>query len=140
MRYLAIDFGDKRTGLAVGDAETRIVTPLRVIEAPAAQREVLFAEIAREVDRQKPGALVVGLPLNMDDTEGPAAKKARDLGAALGRHCGLPVHFHDERLTSEEADWQMARTGLSRGEKKSRRDALAAANILKDFVSTIGTD
>ncbi|HVZ94971.1 MAG TPA: Holliday junction resolvase RuvX [Phycisphaerales bacterium] len=135
MKYLAIDPGDQRTGLAVGDDETGIVSPLRVIEIPAAQEARLLAEVAREVDAHKPDAIVLGLPLNMDGTEGPAAKRARVRAEALRAKLNLPVHFQDERLTSSEADWRLAGSGLTRGQKKSRRDALAAAAILEDFLA-----
>ena len=134
MRYLAIDLGGKRTGLAVGDDELRIVTPLEVIQAgDDAQR---LAGITRAAEREGPDALVVGFPLNMDDTEGSAAKAARRFSQLLEAQLGLPVHLHDERLTSAEADEQMARTGLTHGQKKARRDALAAAAILRGFLES----
>lgn len=98
---------------------------------------VLVRELAREVRALGAGALVVGLPINMDDSEGPRAKKVRGLGDALGKETGLEVFYQDERLTSADADWQMARTGMTRGEKKQRRDALAAATILRDFLSEL---
>jgi putative Holliday junction resolvase len=138
MRFLALDLGDKRTGIAVGDDETGIVSPVRVIDRPASQESLLLDDIAREADSHKPDALVVGLPLNMDDTEGPQAKKARALGERAAARLSLPLFLHDERLTSEAADWSMHQSGLTRGQKKARRDALAAAEILRDFLSTRG--
>ena len=131
MRYLAIDLGDKRTGLAVGTDVLRTAEPMRVIEAGSeAQR---LDAIAAAVDEYGPDALVLGLPTNMDGSEGDRAKQARSFADVLRRRFALPVHLVDERLTSAEADEQMARTGLSRGQKKQRRDALAAAAILRDF-------
>lgn len=138
MRYLALDLGGKRVGMAVGDAQTRIVTPAGMLEgAWDTDRAGLIAAVARAIDDvlgRSPGALVIGLPLNMDDTEGPAARKVREIGAALGKATGRIVHYQDERLTSAAADWSMARSGLTRGAKKARRDALAAAAILRDFL------
>ena len=132
MRYLAIDLGGKRTGLAVGDDESGIVTPLEVVVAgDDAQR---LGAIGRVIEAQGPDALVLGLPLNMDGTPGPAAETAKAFAETLHERFKLPVHLADERLSSSVADEQMARRGLTRGDKKARRDALAAATILRDFL------
>lgn len=133
MRYLAIDLGDKRTGLAVGDDATGIVTPLDVIVTGSAPERLRLVQ--RAVDDQGPDELVVGLPLNMDGSEGPAAKKVRGFALDLSTRCGLAVRFVDERLTSVVADEQMARSGLTHKGKKRRRDALAAAVILRAFLA-----
>ena len=101
-------------------------------EAP----DALVQAVRDAVDDHGAGALVIGLPLNMDDTEGAPAKAARTVGAALGEAVGLPVHFQDERLTSADADWSMAQSGMTHKEKKALRDALAAAAILRDFLAT----
>jgi putative Holliday junction resolvase len=134
MRYLCIDLGQKRTGLAVGDDETRLVSPLDVIEQPSGER--LIESLMKSIDQQRPAALVVGLPVNMDGTEGGAAKAVRGLGAALAERANLPVHFQDERLTSYAADQQMAQTGRTHKQKKQLRDALAAAEILREFLES----
>lgn len=145
MRYLCIDLGDKRTGLAVGDAQTRLVSALSVLESPIGVRggEGLLDALSKAVDEQLgtgAGELVVGLPLNMDDSEGPRAKMVRAFAARLGERVGRVVHFQDERLTSAAADWSMARSGMTRGEKKQKRDALAAAEILRDFLAGLQTN
>lgn len=132
MRYLAIDLGHKRTGLAVGDDVLRIASPVAVIES--ADEATRVAAIERAIAEHGPGALVLGLPLNADGSEGPAAKAARAWAGQLQQRTGLPVHLADERHSSDDADAQMARTGLTRGQKKSRRDALAAAVILQQFL------
>lgn len=139
MRYLCIDLGDKRTGLAVGDAVTGLASPAGVLEVPVGANAgaELQRAIVKAIHQHGPGALVLGLPLNMDDTEGPRAKLVRAWGVRIGTLTGLKVHYQDERLTSADADWQMARSGLTRGQKKAKRDALAAATILRDFLSTI---
>ncbi|MFO0083694.1 MAG: Holliday junction resolvase RuvX [Phycisphaerales bacterium] len=135
MRLLCVDFGDQRTGLATGDMITGLVSPAGVLEIPVrieggAALIRACAAAAREHDAR---ALVVGLPLNMDDSEGPRARLVRGLAQRLCDATGLEVHLQDERLSSVQADWTMQRSGLSRGQKKSRRDALAAATILGDF-------
>lgn len=134
MRFLAIDLGDRRTGLALADEETGIASPLRVIEKPIG--DALIDDILREIDSQGAGALVVGLPLNMDGSEGPRAKTTRAFATKLAQRTGLEVHTQDERLTSADADWKMAQSGLTRGQKKARRDALAAAALLQDFLDS----
>lgn len=135
MRYLALDLGSARTGLAVGDDEVRIASPLRVVELPLDPPDRLLEEIARAVDEHKPDALVLGLPINMDGTEGPQAAKVRAFAQRLATRFSLPVHFQDERLTSDAADEALARTGLTRKQKKHRRDALAAAAILREYLA-----
>jgi len=134
MRYLALDIGDKRTGVAAGDDVVRLVQPLVVVEAP--RGESLLVALAKVIEEHAPDALVVGLPLNMDDTEGPAARAMRDFARSLEARFEVPVHMQDERLTSADADARMARSGRTRGEKKALRDALAAAAILEEFLRT----
>ncbi len=138
MRYLAIDLGEKRTGLAVGDDVTGIASPLDVIQTAGSEER--FKQIERAIDDQGPDALVVGVPLNMDGSIGPGAKKSQAFGDELGKRFGLPVHLFDERLTSAAADEQMAQSGLTHGQKKARRDALAAAAILRGFLEQQAVD
>lgn len=152
MRYLALDLGDKRTGVAVGDSITRLVSPVDVLEVPVRQGngEALLGAIASAAAEHLGsvgpgriggrGEIVVGLPVNMDGTEGPRAKLVRAFGAKIGERTGRQVRFQDERLTSSAADWVMARSGLSHKQKKERRDALAAAAILNDFLARLDRD
>ncbi len=135
MRFLAIDLGDKRTGLAIGDDETNLASPLTVIEV--ARGDALIDAIADSIKDHAPDAIVLGLPLNMDGTEGPQAKLVRAFGEQLHKYCGLEVHYHDERLTSFAADQQMAGSGRTHKQKKRLRDALAAAEILRDFLDHV---
>ena len=132
MRYLAIDLGAKRTGLAAGDDVLRIVQPVEVLQVP--RGPALMDALAKAVDRHGPDALVVGLPINMDGTVGAAAKDVREFGAALGARLRITVHFHDERLSSFEADLRMAQSGRTHREKKELRDALAACAILEAYL------
>lgn len=132
MRYLSIDLGEKRTGVAVGDDESGIASPIDVIVTSSADERV--RRLGKLIEEHEPGALVLGLPMNMDGSVGPAAMKSQALAAQLTERFGLAVHLVDERQTSQRADEQMARTGLTRGQKKARRDALAAAVILQVFL------
>jgi putative Holliday junction resolvase len=140
-RWLALDLGDKRTGVAVGDEESRIASPVEVIELPLAEGargEALLRAIALAAREHGADGVVVGLPLNMEDaSEGPQAKKARAFGDRVAQATGLEVRYQDERLTSAEADWRMAQSGLTRKQKKGRRDALAAAAMLEEFLRGI---
>ena len=131
-RFLAIDVGGKRTGLALGDTLTRMAMPIEVLHVPRGPS--LLEAIAKAVKVHGPNAIVMGLPLNMDGTEGPAAAQARAFAAEVQARTGLFVHLQDERLTSFEADQRMARTGRTHGDKKELRDALAAAALLEDFL------
>jgi putative holliday junction resolvase len=139
MRFLAVDLGDKRTGLAVGDTITGLASPLEVVRVPAAENggESLLSVLARRIDEQLGPAdeLVVGLPINMDGTEGPRARIVRLFAARLGERSRRVVHLQDERLTSADADWSLAQSGLTHKQKKERRDAVAAAAILNDFLA-----
>jgi putative Holliday junction resolvase len=130
MRYLAIDYGMKRTGLAVCDADETIASPLAVVQG----HKDLIERIKRVVASEGIGAIVLGLPLNMDDSEGPQAKLVRVFAKELGRHIQVPIHFQDERLSSFEAEHRLQDMGLSRGKRRERLDALAAADILQTFL------
>lgn len=135
MRYLCFDIGDKRTGVASGSDETGIASPAEVIEcALKGDGSALIARLMKIIAEYEPDALVIGLPINMDGTEGPRAKSMRALAAALAQKSGLEAHLFDERLTSAEADWSMANTGMTHGQKKAKRDAIAAAAILRGFL------
>ncbi len=139
-RYLAIDLGDKRTGLALGDTVLCLASPVNLIEVPIDQRggESLLAAIDAAIDehlgRRGNVGLVFGLPINMDGSEGPRAKLVRAFAERVRVRTGLALHFQDERLSSAKADKLMARTGLTHKQKKNRRDALAAAAFLQAFL------
>ncbi|MCL4222349.1 MAG: Holliday junction resolvase RuvX [Phycisphaerales bacterium] len=142
MRYLAIDLGDKRTGVALGDAITGIASPVETLEIPIDRRtgDDLLAALLKVIVRElgppgSGGEIVVGLPLNMDGSEGPRAKIVQSFAQRLAAASARAVHLHDERLSSIDADKRMARTGLTHGQKKKRRDALAAAAILRSFLA-----
>jgi putative Holliday junction resolvase len=137
-RYLAIDLGAKRTGLAIGDQASGIVTPLTVVLATGTP--MLLEQLARIIAQQEPDELVVGLPLNMDGSVGPPAKAVAQFANELRQQFSLEVHLFDERLSSYEADQRMGQTGLTHRGKKARRDAQAAAVILSDFLSRLAQE
>jgi putative holliday junction resolvase len=130
MRYLAIDYGLKRTGLAICDEGEMIASPMAVVQG----RKDLIERVKRIIASEGIGAVVLGLPLNMDGTEGPQARLVQAFGKELGRQIGIPVHLQDERLSSFEAEQRLLEMDLSRAKKKKRLDALAAADILRTFL------
>jgi putative Holliday junction resolvase len=131
VRYLAIDHGQKRTGLAISDASETLVSPHSVIET--ANEEELLRRISYVLDAEEIDAIVVGLPINMDGTEGDRSRKVRQFVLAMQQETDKPVHLHDERLSSFEADCLVGDLELTRKKKKKRLDAIAAAAILRSF-------
>ena len=136
-RWLAIDLGDKRTGFVACDEIVRLVQPLFVAEAPSRAAQLKAA--LRAIDEYGPNGVVIGLPFNMDGTEGPRAKLVRafadELRAALPAFPRVLIEFHDERLSSFAAEERLKRSGRTHGEKKALRDALAACAILEEFLA-----
>jgi putative Holliday junction resolvase len=130
MRYLAIDHGTKRTGLAICDPDETIVSPLPVKEG----QQGLMEMIARTVATEQVGAVVLGLPLNMDDSAGPQAKLVFKFAEQLEKVLDIPVHFQDERLSSFGAQEKLAAAELTKKKKKKHLDAIAAAQILETFL------
>lgn len=130
VRYLGIDYGKRRVGLAICDGGQTITSPLAVLEG----RGDVFARIYRIVKAESVGALVVGLPLNMDGSEGPQAAATRQFGDKLGKYVGLPVYFQDERLSSFAAEQDFAGIDLPKARRRKPLDAVAAAHILEAFL------
>ena len=130
MRYLAIDYGDKRTGLAICDPQETVVSPLQVIEG----QKKLVEKIADVIETESAQAIVIGLPLNMDGSAGPRAKLVQQFADRLKNQVNVPIFLQDERLTSFAAEQKIAPAGLTRKKKKKRIDAIAAAQILEAFL------
>ena len=131
MRYLAIDHGQKRTGLAISDASETLVSPHSVIET--ASEEELLRQISDVLKAEEIDAIVVGLPINMDGTESDRSRKVRQFVLTMQEKTDKPVHLHDERLSSFEAGYLVGDLELTRKKKKKRLDAIAAASILQSF-------
>ncbi|MBN1804668.1 MAG: Holliday junction resolvase RuvX [Sedimentisphaerales bacterium] len=130
MRYLAIDYGIKRTGLAICDRNETITSPLAVIEG---QKQILN-KIDEIIDKENVDAVVLGLPLNMDATESSQTKLVLKFADRLKNHLNIPVHLQDERLSSFAAQKKLASANYTRGKRKKRLDAVAAADILESFL------
>ena len=130
MRYLAIDYGAKHTGLAICDPAETLASPLTVIEG----QKDLPKKIAEVVEAENAEAIVLGLPLNMDDSAGPQAKLVFQFAEQLEKALNVPIHFQDERLSSFSAGEKLASTDFTMKKKKKRLDAIAAAEILEAFL------
>lgn len=130
MRYLAIDHGQKRTGLALCDADETMAFPLVVVD----NSNVLLRKLKEVVDEYRIQAIVMGLPFNMDGTEGPRAQEVKRFARQMQKEIDLPVHFFDERLSSFSAERKLGELELTRKKKKKRLDAVAAAEILQGFL------
>jgi putative Holliday junction resolvase len=132
MKYLAIDYGNKRTGLALCDKNETIASPLAVLTTG----KDLLKKIADIVEAENVDAVVIGLPLNMDGSEGFQAKRAKQFAEQLKKQLNITIHFQDERLSTFGAQEKLEQTNLSKKKKGYRLDAVAAAQILQDFLET----
>jgi len=104
------------------------------VQAEASGRQKLFEQFRRMVQEHQVEAIVVGLPLNMDNSEGDQAKLTRKFADELALAVNLPVHLQDERLSSAAANEKLALSGLSRKKQRQKRDMLAACDILEEFL------
>ncbi len=131
-RYLAIDLGDKRTGLAFADSVLRLPMPLDVVHATT--HELVRDAVLRVIASHDPTDLIVGLPYHMDGREGQRAALVRSFAQLLAQRTRLPMHFQDERCSSVDAEQFLNQSGRTHGQKKAIRDALAACVILQAFL------
>ena len=136
MRIMAIDYGDARTGIAVSDPLGLIAGETFVIaewDPDALARAIVRQAVDRGVQR-----LVLGLPRNMDGTEGPRAEKSRALAALLADHGAPEVVMWDERRTTVDAHRILRANGKKEKKHKSTVDAVAAALILEGYLGSLG--
>jgi len=131
MKVLAIDFGSKRIGLAVGNSRTRVATPLGQVAAQDRRRAL--AEIMRRVGEFEIEQFVVGYPLNMDGSRGPACAAVDNFAASLRKHSGLPVVLVDEKLSSFAAEELGKEIEGDFRKRKAFLDSMAAQVILQTY-------
>jgi len=137
MRVLAIDFGAKRIGTAISDALGITVRPVETIRRSSAERDI--ARLKSLVEELEAEAVVFGLPLRMDGTQGDAATAAMKFAERLKSRIAVPLFTQDERLTSYEAEQMMIERGYDRSKRRARSDEFAAMIILQDYLSRTGT-
>ena len=128
-RLIGLDLGTKTIGVAVSDVELRVATPLTTIRRTKFKADA--AELLRIAENEKAFAIVIGLPLNMDGSEGPRAQAARAFGRNLSPLLDVPIIYWDERLSTVAAERAMIEADLSRKKRAERIDAAAAAIILE---------
>lgn len=128
-RYIGIDYGTKRVGLAISDGLGLTARPLEVV--PLKQTVDRVRELA---DTYEVEALVVGLPTSLSGHDGPSAERARELGELLASETGLAVEYVDERFTSRMAEGVLVDSGMKRRARRETVDKVAAAIILQDFL------
>lgn len=133
MKIMAVDYGDARTGLAVCDRTEFLASPVGQIEEKSMAKvaeKIIYA--SREFDVQM---IVVGLPRNMDGTEGARAQKSRKLADLVQAGAGIPVKMWDERSTTVSAAAMLTESGTFGKKRKAKLDAVSAAVILESYLA-----
>jgi len=134
-RFLALDVGAKRIGIAVSDELGLTAQPVLTLEVHRSRRDDLRS-IARLARRFAVVGIVVGNPLHLSGDDSPRALKTRQFAAELGELTGLPIHLWDERLTSREAHEILYEAGRAREDHKRVVDQVAATLILQSFLDS----
>lgn len=134
-RLLSFDFGLKRIGVAIGQMVTKTARPLTTLAAN--NGEITSSALKPLLNEWRPDALIVGLPLNMDDTEQSITEKAKLFASFLEKETGLPVHLYDERLSTIAARDKVFELGGYKALNSSQIDAVAAAIILEGWMNSI---
>lgn len=133
-RILGIDYGTKRVGVAISDEIGMLAMPVEVLDvADMGHAANQVSVVARE---RKVARVIVGLPLNMNGSAGPAAELARDFAKRLAQKTGLPVELYDERLTTCEAEKALLEGDVSRKKRRQVRDMLSAQLILQSYLDS----
>lgn len=133
MKYLSIDYGQKRTGLAVSDPEGAFVFPRCTLHKTT--RERFFAELLAVIEAEAPDALVVGLPVNLQGDDTLTTVQTRNMVNSLKRRVALPVFWMPEILSSHEAEADLHEAGLRGAARKAVLDQQAAVRILESFLA-----
>ena len=134
MIALSVDLGHARTGLAVSDKSGFLASPLCVITEY--NDEKLIDKIAAKAAETGAEILIVGLPKNMDGTEGESAIRCREIAEKLGERTGLPYHMQDERGTTITAHAYLSAGSVYGKKRKQKVDAAAATIILQDYLDS----
>ena len=135
-RIMGVDYGDARTGIALSDLLCSIVGSTTVIHSRRMDKTI--QNICRIAKEQDVGEIVVGLPKNMNGTEGPRAELCREFAKVLEETAGLPVKLWDERRTTVEAHNILSEHNYHGKKRKDTVDAVAASLILEGYLSFRG--
>lgn len=135
-RYLAIDYGDRRIGLAVSDFDKQIAFPRETIQ-PKSEKEAL-SQLQEFCDKEGISKVIIGLPVMMDGSVGDRFVKTHRFGAKLQKSIGpIPVEYFDERLTTRMAEQRLQEQGISSKNQKGAKDMVSAQIILEAFLRSI---
>ena len=132
MRFLGVDYGTRRIGIAAGEDSGYGAYPIATLQRSRRLGHDL-AEIARLAAREEADGIVVGLPLNADGSHGPAAEAASAFARSLAKHTPLPITLWDEFLTTAEAEAEMIAADVSRARRRRLIDQMAAVHLLEGF-------
>ena len=135
MKIMGIDYGDARTGVAMSDLMCSLVGSTAVV--PSRNREKAIADIVRMAKENEVGTIVVGLPRNMDGSEGPRAELCREFAQLLGESTGLEIVMWDERRTTVEAHNILSQHNYHGQKRKNTVDAVAASLILEGYLNSL---
>jgi len=134
MRILALDWGTVRVGAALSDGLGMIASPYDTF--PAKPQVELVRKIRDVVEREEVQRIIVGLPVNMDGSEGKSSEQARAFASIVEQEMGIPVEMVDERLTSFEAERKLRDAGRKPSRDKSRIDRAAATILLQEYLDS----
>ena len=134
-KIMGIDYGDARTGVALSDLLCSIVGSTCVV--PSRNTEKAIVDIVKLCKDNMVGTVVVGLPRNMDGSEGPRAQLCREFADKLGETTGLPIKMWDERRTTVEAHNILSEHNYHGKKRKNTVDAVAASLILEGYLNSI---
>lgn len=131
-RYLALDHGTKRIGVAVSDELKMIAQPLEYI--PTEPHAAFLVRLKQLIQEKEVERIFIGMPRNMDGTYGPAAEKVNQFMADLRSEISVPIQTLDERLTSAQANRVLLQGNVRRADRKEKVDAMAAAILLQGYL------
>jgi putative Holliday junction resolvase len=131
-RWLSIDYGEKRIGVAVTDPLKIIISPLTTIENKS--DDYVFDELINIFDTQKIERIILGLPISIDGEDTAKTKEVREFYGKLSKKTDLPIFLWDERFSTYEANIFLKQKGLSWKESRNYVDKIAAAVILKNYL------
>ena len=135
MKIMAIDLGDVRTGIAFSDITGLIAG--RSFTITERNRQKLTEKICALIKEEQPEQVVLGLPVNMDGTEGERAALSREFALTLEQGCGMKILLRDERGSSVSANRIHSDAGKKRGKQRARVDAVAASIILQNYLDEL---
>ena len=133
---LAFDYGEKRLGVAVSDLLLMTANPIKIIYRSSFDKDI--AQIKQIIEEKEVGAIVYGLPLQMDGSEGKTTEMVKEFAQKIAKHIDLPYAYWDERLSSRAVEnFLIKEVDMSRSKRKETLDASAAAYILQGVLDSL---